>query len=67
MPKADGTERNFHEPVPDSTVVAMVCADCEIMSASFPQDAVLRCICPGYQGTKVKGESHGLVVKTDGS
>ena len=53
MPKADGTERNFHEPVPDSTVVAMVCADCEIMSASFPQDAVLRCICPGYQGTKV--------------
>ena len=48
MPKADGSERPFHEPVPDRTVVAMVCADCEIMASNFAQDAKLQCVCPGY-------------------
>ena len=48
MPKADGSERPFHNPVPDRTVVAMVCADCEIMASTFAQDAKLQCVCPGY-------------------
>ena len=48
MPKADGSERPLHEPVPASTVVAMVCADCEVMASSYPQDSTLKCVCPGY-------------------
>ena len=48
MPKADGSDRPLHEPVPDRTVVAMVCADCEIMASTFAQDATLKCVCPGY-------------------
>jgi len=48
MPKADGSPRPLGEKVPDSTVVAMVCADCEVMSATFASDATLKCVCPGY-------------------
>ena len=51
MPKADGSERPLHDPVPDRTVVAMVCADCEIMASTFAQDAQLKCVCPGYAKT----------------
>jgi len=68
MPKADGLERPFHEPVPDRTVVAMVCADCEIMASSFSQDATLKCVCPGYAKTeeeelKMTDTTHNLSSK----
>ena len=53
MPKADGSERPLHEPVPDRTVVAMVCADCQIMAGTFAQDSTLRCVCPGYSKAQV--------------
>ena len=54
MPKADGSDRPLHEPVPDRTVVAMVCADCEVMASTFAQDATLKCVCPGYTKAEEK-------------
>ena len=48
QPYATGKERPFHTPVPGHTVVAMVCADCQIITAGFPQDSTLKCVCPGY-------------------
>jgi len=53
QPYANGTERPFHTPVPDKTVVAMVCADCQIITAGFANDAILKCACPGYSQTKL--------------
>merc|ERR1719312_633219 len=65
MPKADGSPRPLGEKVPDSTVVAMVCADCEVMSATFASDATLKCVCPGYSkkltDTDNRIKSKGLV------
>jgi len=48
QPFATGQERPFHEPVPGHTVVAMVCADCQLVTSGFPQDSTLKCVCPGY-------------------
>jgi len=48
QPYANGRERPFHTPVPGHTVVAMVCADCQIIKSGFPRDSTLRCVCPGY-------------------
>merc|ERR1719494_154146 len=48
QPFATGQERPFHEPVPRHTVVAMVCADCQLVTSGFPQDSTLKCVCPGY-------------------
>ena len=63
QPYANGNERPFHKPVPDRTVVAMVCADCEIITSGFPKDATLKCACPGYADTK----SNSLLGKMDSS
>lgn len=48
QPYANGRERSFQTPVPGHTVVAMVCADCQLVNSGFPRDSTLRCVCPGY-------------------
>lgn len=48
QPMADGAPRDLHQPVPSSTVVGAVCADCELIAASFAYDATLQCACPGF-------------------
>jgi len=41
-------ERPFHLPIYEREVTAVVCADCQIVTADFPKDSTLRCVCPGY-------------------
>uniref|UniRef100_A0A0G4FGM9 MACPF domain-containing protein n=1 Tax=Chromera velia CCMP2878 TaxID=1169474 RepID=A0A0G4FGM9_9ALVE len=52
QPFANNNPRDFHAPVPDKTVIGMVCADCEPMATNFAADATLKCACPGYALTE---------------